>query len=305
MMQIEMHDIYKSFGANKVLEGVEFTLLPGEVHALMGENGAGKSTLMNILTGLHKMDRGRILVNGEEKQYQNPKEAEDDGIAFIHQELNIWPDMTVLENLFIGREITNKLGILKTEEMKALAKKVFDRLGVSLPFQQEAGCCSVGEQQMIEIAKALLTDAEVIIMDEPTSALTDREIESLFEVIRSLKEDGVSIVYISHRMEEIFTICDRITVMRDGKTVDTKPIKETNYHEVVKKMVGRDVDDWFPERNPKPGEVVFEVRHLTRSKVFENISFSVRSGEIVGIAGLMGSGRTEIMRAIFGIDAYD
>ena len=304
-MQIEMRDIYKTFGANKVLEGVRFTLLPGEVHALMGENGAGKSTLMNILTGLHKMDGGRILVNGEEKHYQNPKEAEEDGIAFIHQELNIWPDMTVLENLFIGREITNRLGVLKTEEMKALAKKVFDRLGVSLPFHQEAGSCSVGEQQMIEIAKALLTDAEVIIMDEPTSALTDREIEALFKVIRSLKESGVSIVYISHRMEEIFTICDRITVMRDGKTVDTKPVKETSYHEVVKKMVGRDVDDWFPERKAKPGDVIFEVRHLTRSKVFEDVSFSVRSGEIVGIAGLMGSGRTEIMRAIFGIDDYD
>jgi ribose transport system ATP-binding protein len=305
MMQIEMLDIYKSFGANKVLEGVRFTLLPGEVHALMGENGAGKSTLMNILTGLYKQDRGRILINGGEKQYQNPKEAEDDGIAFIHQELNIWPDMTVLENLFIGREITNKLGILKMEEMKALAKKVFDRLGISLPFHREAGKCSVGEQQMIEIAKALLTDAEVIIMDEPTSALTDREIESLFQVMRSLKEEGVSIVYISHRMEEIFTICDRITVMRDGKTVDTKPVQETDPQEVVKKMVGRELDEWFPERKARPGKVVLEVRHLTRSDVFRDISFSVRSGEILGIAGLMGSGRTEIMRAIFGIDAYD
>lgn len=304
-MQIEMRNIYKSFGANKVLEGVGFTLLPGEVHALMGENGAGKSTLMNILTGLYKIDQGHILVNGKEKHYQNPKEAENDGIAFIHQELNIWPDMTVLENLFIGREITNKLGVLKTKEMKALAKKVFHRLNISLPFKQEAGNCSVGEQQMIEIAKALLTDAEVIIMDEPTSALTEKEIESLFEVIRSLKKEGVSIVYISHRMEEIFTICDRITIMRDGKTVVTKQIKDTRYQEVVKEMVGRDLEDWFPERKAKPGEIIFEVRNFARSKVFENICFSVRSGEILGIAGLMGSGRTEIMRAIFGIDAYD
>lgn len=205
-MQIEMRDIYKSFGANKVLDGVGFTLLPGEVHALLGENGAGKSTLMNILTGLHKMDHGHILINGKEKLFQNPKDAENRGIAFIHQELNIWPDMTVLENLFIGKEITNKLGVLKTKQMKALAKNVLKRLNISLPFEQEAGSCSVGEQQMIEIAKALLTDAEVIIMDEPTSALTEREIDSLFEVIRSLKKEGVSIVYISHRMEEIFTI---------------------------------------------------------------------------------------------------
>ncbi|MGA8941579.1 MAG: sugar ABC transporter ATP-binding protein [Thermoactinomyces sp.] len=304
-MQIEMRDIHKSFGANKVLDGVRFTLLPGEVHALIGENGAGKSTLMNILTGLHKMDRGRILVNGREKHYQNPKEAENEGIAFIHQELNIWPDMTVLENLFIGREITNRLGVLKTKEMKALAKEVFARLNISLPFGLDAGSCSVGEQQMIEIAKALLTDAEVIIMDEPTSALTEREIESLFEVIRSLKKEGVSFIYISHRMEEIFTICDRITVMRDGKTVDTKQVQDTNEHEVVNKMVGRDLDDWFPERRAKPGGIVLEVRNFTRSDVFENITFSVRSGEILGIAGLMGSGRTEIMRAIFGIDDYD
>lgn len=304
-MQIEMRDIHKSFGANKVLDGVRFTLLPGEVHALIGENGAGKSTLMNILTGLHKMDRGRILVNGREKHYQNPKEAENEGIAFIHQELNIWPDMTVLENLFIGREITNRLGVLKTKEMKALAKEVFARLNISLPFGLDAGSCSVGEQQMIEIAKALLTDAEVIIMDEPTSALTEREIESLFEVIRSLKKEGVSFIYISHRMEEIFTICDRITVMRDGKTVDTKQVQDTNEHEVVNKMVGRDLDDWFPERRAKPGGIVLEVRNFTRSDVFENITFSVRSGEILGIAGLMGSGRSEIMRAIFGIDDYD
>lgn len=304
-MQIEMRDIYKSFGANKVLDGVGFTLLPGEVHALLGENGAGKSTLMNILTGLHKMDHGHILINGKEKLFQNPKDAENRGIAFIHQELNIWPDMTVLENLFIGKEITNKLGVLKTKQMKALAKNVLKRLNISLPFEQEAGSCSVGEQQMIEIAKALLTDAEVIIMDEPTSALTEREIDSLFEVIRSLKKEGVSIVYISHRMEEIFTICDRITVMRDGKTVDTKQVKETNNLEVVKKMVGRDLEDWFPARKAKPGEIVFEVRNFTRSKVFENIHFSVRSGEILGIAGLMGSGRTEIMRAVFGMDAYD
>lgn len=304
-MRIEMKNIHKSFGANKVLDGVYFTLEPGEVHALMGENGAGKSTLMNILTGLHKKDNGKIVIDGKETDFQSPKEAEDAGIMFIHQELNIWPEMTVLENLFIGKEATNKLGILNTKKMKALAKDVFKRLGMTLPLEQEAGLCSVGEQQMIEIAKALMTDAKVIIMDEPTSALTDREIQRLFQLMESLKKDGVSIVYISHRMEEIFTICDRITIMRDGKTVHTSPIKETNFDEVVKKMVGRELKDRFPERRPKPGKIVFEVKNLTRKGYFENIHFSLRSGEILGISGLMGAGRTEIMRSLFGIDPLD
>ncbi|MGG1480754.1 sugar ABC transporter ATP-binding protein [Bacillus smithii] len=304
-MRIEMKNIHKSFGANKVLDGVYFTLEPGEVHALMGENGAGKSTLMNILTGLHKKDNGKIVIDGKETDFQSPKEAEDAGIMFIHQELNIWPEMTVLENLFIGKEVTNKLGILNTKKMKALAKDIFKRLGMTLPLEQEAGLCSVGEQQMIEIAKALMTDAKVIIMDEPTSALTDREIQRLFQLMESLKKDGVSIVYISHRMEEIFTICDRITIMRDGKTVHTSPIKETNFDEVVKKMVGRELKDRFPERRPKPGKIVFEVKNLTRKGYFENIHFSLRSGEILGISGLMGAGRTEIMRSLFGIDPLD
>ncbi|MEK4221981.1 sugar ABC transporter ATP-binding protein [Bacillus sp. FSL W8-0116] len=304
-MRIEMKNIHKSFGANKVLDGVYFTLEPGEVHALMGENGAGKSTLMNILTGLHKEDNGKIVIDGKETDFQSPKEAEDAGIMFIHQELNIWPEMTVLENLFIGKEATNKLGILNTKKMKALAKDIFKRLGMTLPLEQEAGLCSVGEQQMIEIAKALMTDAKVIIMDEPTSALTDREIQRLFQLMESLKKDGVSIVYISHRMEEIFTICDRITIMRDGKTVHTSPIKETNFDEVVKKMVGRELKDRFPERRPKPGKIVFEVKNLTRKGYFENIHFSLRSGEILGISGLMGAGRTEIMRSLFGIDPLD
>ncbi|OCA88759.1 sugar ABC transporter ATP-binding protein [Pseudobacillus wudalianchiensis] len=304
-MQIEMKNIHKRFGANNVLTGVDFELLPGEVHALMGENGAGKSTLMNILTGLHQHDEGVIKINGEERSFSSPKQAEEGGIAFIHQELNIWPDMTVLENLFIGRERRNAFGLLKTKEMKELAREQFEKLSVLIPLEKEAGLCSVGQQQMIEIAKALMTNAEVIIMDEPTAALTEREISTLFEVIRSLSKQGVSIVYISHRMEEIFTICDRITVMRDGKTVDTKRIKETNFNEVVRKMVGRELEDRFPARNPSPGETVLEVRDFTRKGAFENISFSVKEGEIVGISGLMGAGRTEVMRAIFGLDSID
>ncbi len=304
-MRITMENIHKAFGTNQVLTGVDFDLLDGEVHALMGENGAGKSTMMNVLTGLHARDKGTITIDGKETYFKNPKEAEQSGITFIHQELNIWPDMTVLENLFIGKELMNSFGLLKITEMKALAKKQFDRLAVSIPLDKEAGSCSVGEQQMIEIAKALMTEAKVIIMDEPTAALTEREINKLFDVISSLKKAGVSIVYISHRMEEIFSICDRITVMRDGKTVDTKAIPETDFDEVVRKMVGRELTDRYPNRNPNPGETVLQVKGLTKTGHFEDVNFSVRAGEIVGVSGLMGAGRTEIVRAIFGLDGFD
>ncbi|MGW6299440.1 sugar ABC transporter ATP-binding protein [Peribacillus butanolivorans] len=304
-MQIEMKNIYKAFGQNKVLEGVQFSLEAGEVHALMGENGAGKSTLMNILTGLHKHDQGTIEINGKETSFKDSKEAEEAGMAFIRQELNIWPEMTVLENLFIGKEMVNAFGVLRNKQMKARANEIFKTLNISLPFDKEAGLCSVGEQQMIEIAKALMTDAEVIIMDEPTAALTDREIEKLFEVMKGLTKKGVSLVYISHRMEEIFAICDRITVMRDGKTVDTKRIKDTNFDEVVQKMVGRELEDRFPHREAHLGEVVLDVKGLTKKGLFEDIHFAVRKGEIVGVAGLMGAGRTEIMRALFGVDQID
>ncbi|MDH6671676.1 ribose transport system ATP-binding protein [Paenibacillus sp. LBL] len=304
-MNIEMTNIHKSFGTNRVLAGVDFDLREGEVHALMGENGAGKSTLMNILTGLHGRDEGKIVVNGQETYFANPKEAEERGVAFIHQELNIWPEMTVLDNLFIGKELTSGIGFLNMKQMKALAKEQFRKLAVTIPLTQEAGLCSVGQQQMIEIAKALMTQAKVIIMDEPTAALTEREIEKLFDVIRSLKKEGVSIVYISHRMEEIFTICDRITVMRDGKSVDTQAIPDTSFDEVVKKMVGRELTERYPARQPSPGETVLEVKNISGKGRFENVSFSVRAGEIVGVSGLMGAGRTEMMRAIFGLDPLD
>ncbi|KZE60167.1 sugar ABC transporter ATP-binding protein [Bacillus velezensis] len=304
-MHIGMTDIHKAFGKNQVLSGVSFELLPGEIHALMGENGAGKSTLMNLLTGLYRLDKGNITINGTNMNFSNPKEAEKHGIAFIHQELNIWPDMTVLENLFIGKELTTAFGVLETKKMKALAKSQLEKLGVSLPLDREAGQCSVGQQQMIEIAKALMTNAEVIIMDEPTAALTEREISKLFDVMTALKRDGVSIVYISHRMEEIFSICDRITIMRDGLTVDTAHMKDTHFDEVVKKMVGRELTDRYPTRTPSLGDKVLEVKNVSKKGSFSQISFHVSAGEILGVSGLMGAGRTEIMRALFGIDRLD
>lgn len=304
-MHIQMHNIHKAFGTNQVLSGVDFDLKAGEVHALMGENGAGKSTLMNILIGLHQRDQGTIKIDGKETYFGSPKEAEQLGLTFIHQELNVWPEMTVLDNLFIGKEISSSTGLLNTRQMKALASEQFAKLSVDIPLERLAGECSVGQQQMIEIAKALMTDAKVIIMDEPTAALTEREIQKLFEVIRSLQKNGVSIVYISHRMEEIFTICDRITIMRDGRTVETKAIPETNFDEVVRRMVGRELTERYPARNPKYGDVVLEVRNASRKGLFENVSFDVKAGEVLGFSGLMGSGRTEMMRAIFGLDRLD
>lgn len=304
-MEVKMTGIRKSFGSNSVLRGVDFDIQAGEVHALMGENGAGKSTLMNILTGMHKADAGEIVINGENKRFDNPKEAEENGVSFIHQEMNTWPEMTVLENLFIGKELKNKMGWVKTKEMRTLAEATFADLGVQIELDEDVKKLSVGQQQMIEIAKSLMTNAQVIIMDEPTAALTEREIEMLFKIIYTLKAKNVAIIYISHRMEEIFKISDRITVMRDGVSIDTSLTKETTNDEVVRKMVGRDLEDYYPKKNSEIGEVVFETKGLTKENRFENISFTVKSGEIVGFSGLMGAGRTEIMRSLFGIDELD
>ncbi|GFG42383.1 sugar ABC transporter ATP-binding protein [Streptococcus canis] len=301
-MKIDMRGISKTFGTNKVLEKIDLVLTSGEVHALMGENGAGKSTLMNILTGLFPASSGTILIDGKEMTFANPQEAEAFGISFIHQEMNTWPDMTVLENLFLGRELKKAFGLLDDKAMRDKAKAAFKRLGVSIPLDKRIGDLSVGQQQMIEIAKSLLSEVSLLIMDEPTAALTDRETENLFKIIRSLKAEGVGIVYISHRMEEIFKITDVVTVMRDGIVVDTKATQTTNPDELVKKMVGRDIEDYYPEKTATLGAVALEVKNLS-SQAFEGVSFQVRQGEILGFSGLMGSGRTEIMRAIFGLDS--
>lgn len=296
-----MHHISKSFGSNKVLENIDLTVHSGEIHALMGENGAGKSTLMNILTGLFPASGGTIEIDGKENKFINPQEAEKFGICFIHQEMNTWKEMTVLENLFLGREIKTKLGLLSNKAMADKAKKAFLQLGVEIPLNIEIGKLSIGQQQMVEIAKSFLSQLKILIMDEPTAALTEHEVERLFKVIRSLKEQGVGIVYISHRMEEIFKITDLVTVMRDGVVIDTKMTAKTNVDELVQKMVGREITDYYPEKKAEIREVVLSVSNLNGEK-FKNVSFEVHSGEILGFSGLMGAGRTEVMRAIFGID---
>ncbi|WP_394139726.1 sugar ABC transporter ATP-binding protein [Cytobacillus oceanisediminis] len=298
---VEMTNIHKSFFNVQVLKGVDFDLVPGEIHALMGENGAGKSTLMKILTGIHKSNSGEIHYKGKLVEYNSPKEAEKAGIAVIHQELNIIPYLTVAENMFLGKELRRQpFGILKTKEMNEKTREYLNLLGIDIDSQKEAGDLSVGQQQMIEIARAIAADTEVLIMDEPTAALTDREIETLFTVMNQLRKDGVAIIYISHRMEEIFRMCDRITVLRDGQSIRTKITSQTDFGEIVKMMVGRELGERFPERTAEIGEDRFVVKDLSLEGYFNNISFNVRKGEILGVAGLMGAGRTEIMETIFG-----
>jgi len=299
-MRIEMRGIDKAFGSNQVLKDAGFELKDGEVHALMGENGAGKSTLMKILTGVYTRDKGTVLVDGQEVVYKTPQEAEKAGIVFIYQELNVLFDLTVEENLFMGKEITKGFGICDKKAMRAKAQEVMDRMGVNIPVNAVMSDLSVGQQQMVEICKALMVDAKVLIMDEPTAALTQSETEVLFEVINSLRAKGVSIVYISHRMEEIFELCDRITILRDGQYVGTEYIKDITMDDVVQMMIGREIGERYPQRDVTIGEEVLRVEGLTHQKLFRDVSFSVRAGEVLGVSGLMGAGRTEIMQAIFG-----
>ena len=300
-----MIGICKSFGANKVLGGVNLHVRAGEVHALMGENGAGKSTLMNILTGIHKADAGTIMVDGKEVTFRNNKDAEEHGIAFIHQELNIWPNLSVLENLFLMNQPKTRFGTIDFKKMREMAEAKCQEIGIELPLDEIAGECSVGQQQMTEITRSLMLDAKTVIMDEPTAALTERETDRLFDVMRKLKNKGVSIIYISHRMEEVFANCDTITVMRDGQTISSRPTEETNMDQIVGDMVGRVMSEYYPARTNVPGDEVFRVEGFTQPGVFQDISFNLRKGEILGVAGLMGAGRTEIMRAIFGVDPHE
>ncbi|MDR4933937.1 sugar ABC transporter ATP-binding protein [Companilactobacillus paralimentarius] len=304
-MKIEMKNISKAFGTNKVLEGVNFTVQSGEVHALMGENGAGKSTLMNILTRLYGDDGGEIYVDGKQTHFSGPLDAEQHGISFIHQEMNNFLEMSVVDNMFLNKEIKNKFGIMNESKMREQARFYLNKLGTKIDVDKPIGTLSVGRHQMIEIAKSLMTNAKIIIMDEPTAALTENEIAQLFEVVRDLKKQGVGFIYISHRMEEIFEIADKVTVMRDGISINEYSTKDVNMKQLVKDMVGREIGDFYPDRNPHFGKVSLEVQHLSEKGVFNDVNFQVHEGEILAFSGLMGAGRTEIMRSIFGIDPHN
>lgn len=300
-----MDGISKSFSGVKVLEKVQFTLRKGEVHALMGENGAGKSTLMKILSGIHSKDEGNIHIRGVVQEMTSPKIAQGMGIAIIHQELNMIPELSVMENMFLGREFKRgRTGFVNGSKMRTEAKRYLTQLGMDLSPDTLAGELSVGQQQMVEIAKALSIKADILVLDEPTAALTKREIEKLFQVIESLKEQGVGMIYISHRMEEIFLISDRITVLRDGRYIGTRDTQETTMDELVQMMVGREIKERFPKVEIIPGEERLRVEGLSQEGKLHDIHFSVRAGEILGIAGLMGAGRTELAKALFGLGKY-
>ena len=296
---LKMTNIVKEFPGVKALDGVNIELHEGKVMALMGENGAGKSTLMKILSGVYKKDGGEIFYQGKKEDIKGPKDATKKGIAIIHQELNLVNDLSIGENIFLGREPKKGFKI-DFNKLHSDSEVLLKRLNIDKSSRELVKNLSIGEKQMIEIAKALMVDAKVIIMDEPTAALTQSETEVLFEVVNSLRKKGVSIVYISHRMEEIFELCDRITILRDGTYIDTKRIADIDMNDIVKMMIGREIGERYPLRDAKIGDVAFEVKNLNCPGSFENVSFDVRAGEVLGVSGLMGAGRTEIMQAIFG-----
>ncbi len=303
---LEMNGISKSFPGVKVLDNVQLNLKRGELVALMGENGAGKSTLMKILGGIYTRDHGTIKVKGEQQEHMSTDIAARLGIAIIHQELNLIPHLSVMENIFLGREYTyGKTGLVNWRRMRTEAKKWLQQLSINLDPDALVGELSVGQQQMIEIAKALSMQADILVLDEPTAALTNREIDSLFEVIASLKQKGVGMIYISHRMEEIFQVSDRITVLRDGQYVGTVETAHTNMDELVKMMVGREITDRFPKVEVALGAERLRVENLSVRNKLTDLSFTVRSGEIVGVAGLMGAGRTEMAKALFGVERLE
>ncbi len=302
-----MEGIDKSFPGVHALDNCRFDLKAGEVHALVGENGAGKSTLMKILTGVYTKDKGTIIYKGKEIHVNGTKEAQEMGICIVHQELNLMPHLTVAQNMFIGREFMSKNKVfINDAEANKKAQVLFDKMNLKLDPKMKVGKITVAMQQMVEIAKALSFDSSILVMDEPTAALTESEIEELFKMIRLLREKGVGIVYISHRMEEIKKITDRITVMRDGTYVDTVNTAEVEMSQVINMMVGRTIFETANENNyTDKNNVVLEVKHLKRGNQIKDVSFKLHRGEILGFSGLMGAGRTEVARAIFGADKFE
>ncbi len=299
MPLLEMKNINKAFPGVKALDNVSLSITAGEVLALLGENGAGKSTLMKILSGVYTKDSGEILYNGKPFVVKDPKDAQKKGIAIIHQELNLIPELTVGENIFLGREPVNFYKKIKFSEMNAEAEKYLTRLGMDIKPSVKVGSLSVGQAQMVEIAKALSMNARIIIMDEPTDALTDVETENLYSVIRELKAEGRAIVYISHKLSEVFDICDRAAVLRDGTFVTSRAVSDLTEESIIQLMVGRPIHDRYPASGAPGTDVVFEARGLTNHRV-KDVSFIVKRGEILGVAGLMGSGRSEVAKSIFG-----
>jgi len=306
---LELENIAKSFPGVKALDNVHFNMEAGEVHALLGENGAGKSTLIKIISGVHKPDTGVIRFDGQPIVFNNPREAQAHGIATIYQELSLYPELTVAENIFMGHAPKRSIGPLKIVDWNTIntrAQEILASLNIhDMDVRRKVGSLNVGNRQRVEIAKALSINARILIMDEPTAALTEADVERLFDIVRLLKQRNVGIIYISHRLQEVFELADRVTVLRDGQYVNTKLVSETREPELVSMMVGRTIDNLFPKLPSNPGKTVLEVRNLNREPTTRNISLTVRAGEIVGLAGLVGSGRSELAQVIFGITPAD
>lgn len=302
---LELSGICKSFPGVKALDGVNLKIEKGKVHALMGENGAGKSTLMKIIDGIYQPDAGTIRMYGQEIKIHGPRDAIAKGISMIHQELNPVPHMTIAENIFLGREMKKSLGFVDRDRMLKETEKLLKRLDFDFDPSQKIGELSVAGMQMIEIAKAVSCDAKVILMDEPTSAITENEVEKLFTIIRELISHDVAIVYITHKMDEVFQISDQVTVIRDGQYIDSKPVNAFTPDALVTMLVGRKLDQIYPKESVPIGDTLLEVRHLSRHGEYKDISFTVRRGEILGVAGLVGAGRTELFESIAGITRPD
>jgi rhamnose transport system ATP-binding protein len=302
---LRVREVSKSFGAVAAVQGVSFDLYGGEAHALVGENGAGKSTIVKMLAGVHRPDSGSLELDGASIELNTPADAKAAGIAVIYQEPTLFPDLSVAENIAMGRQPLGRFKTIDRAAMIKQAERLFNRLGVAIEPSRPARGLSIADQQLVEIAKALSADARVVVMDEPTAALTGVEVERLFAVARSLRDDGAALLFISHRFEEITALCERVTIMRDGKHVSTDLISEVSVDEMVRRMVGRELGALFPKQEVTPGAVVLSVTGLTRDPVFADISFEVRAGEIVALAGLVGSGRSEVVQSIFGVDPRD
>ena len=300
---LSIRDMSKSFGRNRVLTRINLDVKAGTVMGLMGENGAGKSTMMKCLFGTYQKDEGNIFLDGKEVSFSGPREALENGIAMVHQELNQCLERNVVDNLFLGRYPVNAVGVIDEGRMKKEASELFRKLGMTVNLSQPMRNMSVSQRQMCEIAKAISYNSKVIVLDEPTSSLTVQEVEKLFETMRMLKEQGIALIYISHKMDEIFEICDEISVLRDGNLVMTKSTEDTDMNELITAMVGRSLENRFPEVDNTPGDVVLSVQHLSTKfePYLKDVSFDVRKGEIFGLYGLVGAGRTELMETIFGV----
>jgi ABC-type sugar transport system ATPase subunit len=299
-MILKMNHITKSFHGVKALNNVDFELQKGEVHALVGENGAGKSTLMKILAGLYEPDEGDISINNQSVKITSPIISQGLGVSIIHQELNLIPHMSIAANIFLGRELRSRKVFTNYKQMITETEKLLSNFDLELDPNELIRNLSIGQQQIVEIVKALSTKAEILIMDEPTAVLEDRESEQLFKLIQTFKSQGVSIIYISHRLNELKKLCDRITVLRDGQTITILPLESLTEREIANLMVGRELTDLFPDKHEAVGEEVLRVENLSKGHYFKDVSFNVKKGEILGFAGLVGAGRTELMRTLFG-----